>query len=43
MKILGTLLKFLWKLLLITTYMISKGAELVLQAINNTFKAFLEK
>lgn len=43
MKILGTLLKFLWKIVLICTYTITKAGELVLQAFNNAFKQLLDK
>lgn len=43
MKLLGILLKFLWKIILISTYTITKASELVLQAFNNTFKQLLDK
>ncbi len=42
MKTILTLLGFLLKILLIGLYVITRGAELVLNAFNNTFKQLLK-
>jgi hypothetical protein len=43
MKVLGILLKFFWKVLLICTYILTKAGELLLTTFNNAFKQLLDK
>ena len=43
MKIFMTLLQFIFKIILICVYMVTRGLELFFQAFNNVFQKILEK
>jgi uncharacterized membrane protein (DUF373 family) len=43
MKTILTLLQFLFKIVLICVYMVTRGLELFLEAFNNAFKQLLGK